>query len=486
MSDERASWCRILRRSLLQSARFWRRRTFFGARFTHNVRHPPLPAHKLPILTQPIRAIVRAVVHLISPGQALAIVVLGLAGVAAFGITPDTSLDTLSVRSITRALPLPAIENTAAGDALYWREERVQRGDTIGSLLARASVVDADAANFLRTDAAARALYQLRPGRPLQVATDDDGRLTGLRFLAGDGQLLAISRAGSSFVAKREVPADDTRLTLRAGEIRSSLFAAADDAGLPDSVTLALADIFGGEIDFYHDLHRGDRFVVLYETRYVDGEPAGTGRVLAAQFENGGVAFRAFLWRAPDGTEGYYNEQGRNSRNAFLRSPMEFSRVTSGFTSARFDPILHLMRAHNGIDFAAPVGTPVRATADGEVTFVGQQTGYGDVVMIKHDGRYSTVYAHLSRFAADVRNGARVHQGETIGYVGQTGWATGPHLHYELRVDGEPRDPMTVALPMATPVTDEERAAFAAAIAPLASELAVVQQLPDSRIVAAD
>ena len=438
------------------------------------------------ILTQPIRAIVRAVAHLISPGQALAIVVLGLAGVAAFGITPDTSLDTLSVRSITRALPLPAIENTAAGDALYWREERVQRGDTIGSLLARASVVDAEAVNFLRTDAAARALYQLRPGRPLQVATDDDGRLTGLRFLAGDGQLLAISRAGSGFVAKHEAPADDTRLTLRAGEIRSSLFAAADDAGLPDSVTLALADIFGGEIDFYHDLHRGDRFVVLYETRYVDGEPAGTGRVLAAEFENGGVAFRAFLWRAPDGSEGYYNEQGRNSRNAFLRSPMEFSRVTSGFTSARFDPILHLMRAHNGIDFAAPVGTPVRATADGEVTFAGQQTGYGDVVMVQ---ARRPLFHRLCAFVAiraDVRNGARVHQGETIGYVGQTGWATGPHLHYELRVDGEPRDPMTVALPMATPVTDAERPAFAAAIAPLASELAVVQQLPDARIVAAD
>jgi murein DD-endopeptidase MepM/ murein hydrolase activator NlpD len=486
MSDERGSRCRILRGSLLQSARFCAGARLFGARFTHNARHAPLPARKLPILTQPIRAIVRAVAHLISPGQALAIVVLGLAGVAAFGITPDTSLDTISVRSIARALPLPAVDNVATGDALYWHEERVRRGDTIGSLLARASVVDAEAADFLRSDPAARELYQLRPGRPLQVATDDDGRLTALRFLAGDGQLLSILRAGSGFVAKREAPADDTRLTLRAGEIESSLFAAADAAGLPDSVTLALADIFGGEIDFYHDLHRGDRFVVLYETRYADGEPAGTGRVLAAQFENGGVAFRAFLWRAPDGSEGYYNEHGRNSRNAFLRSPMEFSRVTSGFTSARFDPILHLMRAHNGIDFAAPIGTPVRATADGEVTFVGQQTGYGDVVMIKHDGRYSTVYAHLSRFAADVRNGARVHQGETIGYVGQTGWATGPHLHYELRVDGEPRDPMAVALPMATPVTDEERAAFAAAIAPLASELAVVQQLPDSRIVAAD
>jgi murein DD-endopeptidase MepM/ murein hydrolase activator NlpD len=454
--------------------------------FPANLPCRPLRAHKFRILSQPIRAIARAFAHLISPGQALAVAVLGLAGVAAFGITPNTAVDTPFVRTISRTLPLPAVADAEPADQRFWREERVERGDTIGSLLARASVVDADAMAFLRSDPAARALYQLKPGRPLQVATDDEGRLTGLRFLTGDGQLLSVERSAGGFVAKREVPPSDTRLTLRAGEIESSLFAAADSADLPDSVTLALTDIFGGEIDFYHDLRRGDRFAVLYETRYVDGEPAGTGRVVAAEFDNGGKTHRAYLWRSPDGTEGYYNEDGRNSRNAFLRSPMEFSRVTSGFTLVRLHPILHTMRAHKGTDFAAPIGTPVRATADGVVTFVGQQTGYGNVIMLKHDGRYSTVYAHLSRFAADTRDGARIHQGETIGYVGQTGWATGPHLHYELRVDGEPRDPLTVALPMATPVTDQQRPAFAAAIAPLAGELAVVRELPVSRLVAAN
>jgi murein DD-endopeptidase MepM/ murein hydrolase activator NlpD len=298
--------------------------------------------------------------------------------------------------------------------------------------------------------------------------------------------LLSIGRTASGFKAMRQAAPGEVRLTLRAGEIETSLFAAADDAGLPDSVTLALADVFGGDIDFYHDLRRGDRFAVLYETRYVDGEAAGTGRVVAAEFVNNGVMHQAFLWRTPDGSEGYYNADGRNSRNAFLRSPMEFSRVTSGFTMARLHPILHSMRAHKGTDFAAPIGTPVRATADGVVTFAGQQNGYGNVIMIKHDGRYSTVYAHLSRFAAATHDGARVHQGDTIGFVGQTGWATGPHLHYELRVDGEPRDPLTVALPVARPVTEEERSAFAGAIAPLAAELAVVQKLPDVRIVAAE
>src|SRR5689334_15938012 len=446
----------------------------------------PLPTHKHKprILTQALRATVRAAQHLLSPGQALAIVVLGLAGVAAFGITPDTTLDTLAVRSITRALPLPALANTDDGADRYWREERVQRGDTIGSLLARASVDDPAAMEFLRTVPSARALYQLRPGRPLYVATDEEGHLAGLRFLAGNGELLTIARAGDRYVASRASPPDDTRVTLRAGTIDSSLFAAADDAGLPDAITLALADMFGGDIDFYHDLRRGDRFAVLYETRYVDGEPAGTGRILAAEFVNNGTMLRAFLWHTPDGGTGYYNDDGRSSRKAFLRSPMEFSRITSGFTMARLHPVLHDMRAHKGTDFAAPIGTPVRATADGVVDFAGQQNGYGNVVIVKHDGRYSTVYAHLSRFAEDLRNGGRVHQGDTIGYVGQTGWATGPHLHYELRVDGEARDPMAVALPVATPVADNERAAFVAAIAPLAGELAVVRDLPGRRVAA--
>ena len=446
----------------------------------------PLTTHKPRILAQPFRAAARAVVRSLSAGQALAVAVLGFAGVAAFGITPDTALDTVAVRHVTRALPVPAIASSDAVQDHYWREERVQRGDTIGSLLARAAVDDPAAMEFLRTDPSARALYQLRPGRALKVATDDDGRLTALRFMAGNGEMLSIGRSATGFTTQREAAPADMRVTMRAGEIQTSLFAAADDAGLPDAITLALADVFGGDIDFYHDLRRGDRFIVLYETRYVDGEPAGTGRILAAEFVNRGVALHSFLWQAPDGSEGYYDETGRSSRKTFLRSPMEFSRITSGFTQARFHPILHSMRAHRGTDFAAPMGTPVRATADGVVTVAGEQNGYGNVVMLKHDGRYSSVYAHLSRFADDVRDGARVRQGDTIGYVGQTGWATGPHLHYELRVDGEPQDALTVALPTATPVSDEERPAFTAGIAPLAGELAVVRALPDVRFLAAD
>ena len=487
MANMRSIPIRGLRRSmwLLQSAPGGglRRETMRDALLPQVI---SLSTHRSPILAQPFCAALRAIAHVLSPGQALAVTVLCLAGVAAFGITPDTALDTITVQNVSRELPTPALVSVIDVPDRYWREERVQRGDTIGSLLARAAVDDAEAMEFLRADPSARALYQLRPGRALKVATDDDGHLTGLRFLASDGEMLSIGRSASGFVAKREKPADDVRLTLRAGEIETSLFAAADDAGLPDAITLALADVFGGDIDFYHDLRRGDRFIVLYETRYVDGEPSGTGRIVAAEFVIGGVAFHAFLWPASDGSDGYYDESGRSSRKAFLRSPMEFSRITSGFTQARLHPVLHEMRAHKGTDFAAPEGTPVRATADGIVAVAGEQNGYGNVVMLQHDTTYSTVYAHLSRFAPALRNGARVHQGDTIGYVGQTGWATGPHLHYELRIDGEPCDALTVALPFAASVADDDRAAFGARIEPLASELAVVRALPDARVVAAN
>ena len=244
--------------------------------------------------------------------------------------------------------------------------------------------------------------------------------------------------------------------------------------------------MFAGDIDFHHDLRRGDRFTVLYEMRLVDGEPVGAGRILAAEFDNGGKTLSAFRWRDADGTDGYFTADGRNTRGAFLRSPMEFSRITSGFSLARMHPILNTWRAHKGVDYGAPMGTPVRATADGIVTFAGVQGGYGNVIFLRHHGSYSTVYGHLSRFASHVKNGARVTQGETIGFVGRTGWATGPHLHYEFRMADQPRDPLTVALPAAQPIAPEHRAAFRAAIAPHAASLALAQALPGAALAATE
>jgi len=331
---------------------------------------------------------------------------------------------------------------------------------------------------FLRTDPAARPLYQLRPGRPLVVETDDDGRLLQLRFVTGTGELLSIVRGGERLAAATTAAPIAAGLKLAAGEIRSSLFGAADAVGLPDAITLQLADVFAGDIDFYKDLQRGDRFTVVYEMRYVEGEAVAAGRIIAAEFTNRGKTYRAFLWRGADGTEAYYAEDGSALRKAFLRSPMEFSRITSGFSNARFHPILQTWRAHRGVDYAAPTGTPVRATGNAKVAFASVQGGYGRVIQLQHSGAFSTIYAHLSRFAPQVKPGARVSQGEVIGYVGQTGWATGPHLHYEFRVANEARDPLTLALPGGEPLPAAQKALFVAGIVPAAERLSLARVLP--------
>jgi murein DD-endopeptidase MepM/ murein hydrolase activator NlpD len=401
---------------------------------------------------------------------------MALGAVAAFGLAPDTMLDTVPKERIVRDLALPAIA-PAGVDEGYWREEQVRRGDTLGSVLARLGVDDAAAQRFLRTDGGARPLYQLRPGRSLRAMTDGEGRLIALRSLAPSGEVLAVDRAadrvGAGFVARSATPEAAVGLELRANEIRTSLFAAADAVGVPDAVTTALTDIFAGDIDFLHDLRRGDRFTVVYETRRIDGERAGTGRIVAAEFVNKGVAYRAFLWRTPDGAEDYYGEDGRSVRKAFLRSPVAFTRATSGFSLARFHPFLQTWRAHKGADFAAPTGTPVHAAGSGRVIVAGLERGYGNVVMLQHGGAYSTVYAHLLRLAPGVKPGTHVAQGEVVGYVGQTGWATGPHLHYEFRVNNVQRNPLTIALPNAQPVPGAQRADYLARVAPLAGELAL-------------
>ncbi len=413
------------------------------------------------------------------------LVALALAGgaVAAFGLVPDDEPERAPVTSIVRDLDLPAL--AAREPAVYWQDARVARGDTIGALLARAGVDDADAFEFLRSDPSARALYQLRPGRALRVATDDQGDLVELRFLQPGGEMLTVTRDGDRFVASSAAPATDVRIEMKTGEIRSSLFAAADQADMPDAVTIALTEIFGGDIDFHHDLRRGDSFAVVYERRSVEGEPVGTGRILAAEFVNKGVARRAYLWTDPEGHAGYYGDDGRSTRRAFTRAPLSFSRVSSGFTTARLHPIQKIWKAHTGTDFAAPMGTPVHATADGSIAFAGQQRGYGNVVIVRHGGSLQTVYAHLSRFAPKLAAGAHVSQGDVIGFVGMTGWATGPHLHYEFRVDGKPRNPLTVALPTAQPVPEAERARFAAEVAPEIEALALARSLAVETVAAA-
>jgi len=429
--------------------------------------------------------IARRAVTFLSRGQWIAVAVLAGSGMAAFGIAPDSTQDAPPLETFNRLLPHPATSALATEDG-YWREERVQRGDTIGRLLARMGVDDPAALDFVRTDPLARTLYQLKPGKAVRLETDEEGHLLALRFIANGTDMLSISRQGEALLAKLGPAPTSVQWKVATGEIRSSLFVAADAADLPDPVTRQLADVFAGDIDFHHDLRRGDHFSVVYEVRYVDGEPIGVGSIVAAEFVNDGATHRAFLWRDANGRDNYYGEDGSALRKTFLRSPVEFSRITSGFTQARFHPIMQEWRAHKGVDYAAPIGTPVLVTADGKVTFVGTQNGYGNVIQVQHEGVYSTLYAHLSAFAANLRPGMRVAQGDVIGYVGQTGWATGPHLHYEFRVNNEQKDPESLALPHGEPLTGAQRAAFLDQIAPALTQLSLAEALPGRLVASGD
>lgn len=382
-----------------------------------------------------------------------------LSVVAAFGVMPQTITGLAKTRILVQEITLPPI--SLGGDAsTFWRYDRVQKGDTVTALLRRLNVEDKDAENYLRLARAAASFRKLAPGTPVQAETAADGALLALRYPVNSDSQALVERSGGGF-AVRALPAQlESRIFMRTGEIRTTLYDATDAAGLPEPAANQLADIFGGHIDFHHDLAPGDRFSVVYEVAYSNGEPLHVGRVLAAEFINRGKVYRALYYKNGDSAN-YYSPEGYSMRRTFLRSPLEFTRISSGYSTARFHPILHKWRAHRGVDYAAPIGTKVKATAEGTVAFVGVQTGYGNVVILKHPGHFSTLYGHLSRFAYGLHTGQRIAQGEVIAYVGKTGWATGPHLHYEFRVDGTPRNPARISLPDdAMPISNAQRDAF--------------------------
>lgn len=403
---------------------------------------------------------------------ALAVAVFSLFGmVTAFGTVRDTSQPPVARITVVEKLAISAAQVPAEDAHVFWQEERFDRGDTLAALLARLGVDPAVAARLVRENGRAKPFRALRPGMVVQALTADHGDLLSLRFVAGRDTVLGFDRTPDGFSTVDE-PAEFSRAVhMKSGEIRSSLFAAADDVGLPDSVAIHLAEIFGGDIDFHRDLRKGDRFSVIYETLYHQGRAIKSGRVLAAAFINDGREYRAVWFGDQPETGSYYASDGQSLRKAFLRSPLEFSRVTSGFSTRRFHPLLKKWRAHKGVDYGAPAGTRVRATGDGVVELVDRQSGYGNVVVVRHKGRISTLYAHLSKFGAGIRHGTRVGQGDIIGYVGSTGWATGPHLHYEFRVGNEHRNPLKMVFPSAEPVPAARMQAFRDQTGPYATLL---------------
>lgn len=396
----------------------------------------------------------------------LAACAFGAAGVAP--MAPDAS--DLPVKSITEELAVPKlaeqIAKLQADEQLYLREEKVRSGDTLATLLSRLGVYDDTAAAFIKSDSIAYNVLRLKAGRSVMAQTNKAGQLQQLSTTLVDGigqpiKNIVIARDGERFTAAETVASMERRIEMHAGEIKSSLFAATDASRIPDNVAMQIVDMFSTNIDFASDLRRGDRFNVVYETFWQNGEYIRAGRVLAGEFINAGARYQSVWFDDPGSKQsgGYYTFDGRSLKKAFLKSPLEFSRISSGF-SMRKHPISGRWKRHQGVDFAAPTGTPIRASGDGVIDFIGVQGGYGNFIVIKHWNNYTTAYAHMSRFAKKMRKGTKVNQGEVIGYVGSTGWSTGPHLHYEFRVNNQPRNPMSIDVPNAQPLAGAELQRF--------------------------
>ncbi|NDY92637.1 M23 family metallopeptidase [Ideonella livida] len=378
-------------------------------------------------------------------------------GITAFGIAPlapDAAElpQRLVVEAVAPEAAEPQLEALASSSLRLFRTEVTRSQDSLDGLLRRLGVTDPQAIATLRRDEDLRRLAEGRAGRLVQAEVDRHGQPHSLVVRApltdtpDRFERLQLHReTDGSWHRELSTGTLQASVRLGSGTIQSSLFAATDASGLPDKVASQLAELFAADIDFHRELRKGDRFSVVYESLSADGEPApwaqGAGRVLAAEFVNKGRQVQA-VWFGEGNRGAYYDLQGESKRRTFLASPMEFTRVTSGF-AMRFHPILQTWRAHLGTDYGAPTGTPVRSVGQGVVSFSGQQGGYGNVVMVDHGNQRTTLYAHLSRI--DVKKGQRVDQGQRVGAVGATGWATGPHLHFEVRVNGKHQDPLKFA-----------------------------------------
>ena len=397
----------------------------------------------------------------------LGVLLLGT-GVTAFGIAPlAPDAAELPVREVVQTIeaePQASKADTFTPFVLF-RSDTTRRDDSITSLFKRLGVNDSDAVAFLRQDTTARTLLLGPAGKLVSVETTDRHNLQRLtaRWLPSEESTiynrLTVEQKNGVWTARLETGTPTVSVRMSSGIIRSSLFAATDDARLPDSVASQLSDLFAGDIDFRRDLRVGDRFQVVYEALEADGELLRFGRLLGAEFINQGKSYQVVWFQEPQQKGQYYNLQGESLRRAFLASPLTFSRVSSGY-GMRFHPISGGRKAHLGVDFAAPTGTPVRTVGDGVVTFAGWQNGYGNVIHVQHKQGKDTVYAHLSRI--NVRKGERVEQGSVIGLVGSTGASTGPHLHFEYKVNDRQQDPLTIARQNeGQPVAANARKAFA-------------------------
>ena len=384
---------------------------------------------------------------------------------AAFGNASNGSQSNtnnhVAIKMVVEDVTLPLPVTTVNHDEIFWRLDVVKPDDTLYTLFKRMNIRDEDAIKFLMLAPEAHMLNTaLIPGHSLEIKTNLDGKLLHLEYAIDNETILVAALTPQGYqLATQKLILQSTHV-LKSATIVNSLFGATDDAGIPDQIALQIADIFSGQIDFQGDLRAGDQFKVIYEAYYNAGELMKVGNVLAVEFVNNGKKYQALHFGNAEGKFAYYTPDGKSLHKSFLRSPLEFTRISSTFSTGRFHPILQRMRAQQGVDFAAPTGTRVKASGDGVVDFVGRKGGYGNAIILKYEGGISTVYGHLSAFAPGLHKGQQVAQSDIIGFVGMTGLATGPHLHYEFLIGGTHHDPLTVALSTVIPIVTKYLQAF--------------------------
>lgn len=415
--------------------------------------------------------------HWLLAGVGAGIVVLSGIIIPGFAVAMRQTSESMPLTTLNLDVPqLAAVDDSAMTAPVEpeWQSVSVKSGQTLGSIFQQQGLSATDLSRLLDHQGNASALCHIHPGDEFAFQRNGDGSLRAVRFDRDDRTRVTVTFTAnglSESLVDRQV---ERRTHVAHGVVDGSLFAAAQEAGMSDAMIAQLANAFSYDIDFVHDLRDGDNFTVVYDDVYREGERLHDGDVIAATFINRGKRYSAFRFTNAAGETLFYTEDGRQLRKEFLRMPVDFSHITSRFSSARLHPILGTMRAHQGVDFAAPTGTPIHAAGNGKIAFRGWQQGYGNVVVIQHDAHHSTLYGHMSRFAGE-QVGQRVSQGQTIGFVGMTGLATGPHVHYEFRIDGQHRDPLTVTSLPAQPLPANELTRFRSQTQPMLAKLKTLE-----------
>ncbi|WP_223460263.1 MULTISPECIES: peptidoglycan DD-metalloendopeptidase family protein [unclassified Pseudomonas] len=380
----------------------------------------------------------------------------------------DNSAEDTQETAQAEPAPLPVVEEKKPASH---REVIVTKGDTLSTLFEKVGLPATSVHDVLASDKQAKQFSQLKHGQKLEFELSPDGQLTNLHSKLNDLESISLTKNDKGYTFNRITAKPTVRSAYVHGVINSSLSQSAARAGLSHSLTMDMASVFGYDVDFAQDIRQGDEFDVIYEQKVVNGKAVGTGPILSARFTNRGKTYTAVRYTNKQGNSSYYTADGNSMRKAFIRTPVDFARISSKFSMGRKHPILNKIRAHKGVDYAAPRGTPIKAAGDGKVLLAGRRGGYGNTVVLQHGNTYTTLYGHMQGFAKGVKTGGTVKQGQVIGYIGTTGLSTGPHLHYEFQVNGVHVDPLGQKLPMADPIAKAERARFLAQSQPLMARM---------------